>query len=189
MRLAILAASISTLALSLGGCASTMPAEPQVMVMPGKGKAYSSFQRDDDYCQANAQSAVGYRSPGQASNDQTVGGAAVGTAVGALAGAAIGAAAGNAGAGALVGAGAGLAGGSVVGAENGRRAGGAIQGRYDRVYAQCMTAKGHRISEPEIEPVVVVDAPPPVYVYPRPYYWGPGVVYGPPRPYYRRGWW
>ena len=158
------------------------------MVMPGKGKPYTAFQRDDDYCQSNAQAAVGYRSPGQASNDQTVGGAAVGTAVGALAGAAIGAAAGNAGTGALVGAGAGLAGGSIVGAQNGRAAGGAIQGRYDRVYAQCMVARGHRVAEPEIEPVVVVDEPAPVYVYPRPYYWGPGVVYG-PRPYYRRGWW
>ncbi|MEI2734759.1 MAG: YMGG-like glycine zipper-containing protein [Rhodoblastus sp.] len=181
--------AVSLGALALGGCASTMPAEPQVMVMPGKGKSYTAFQRDDDYCQSSAQAAVGYRSPGQASNDQTVGGAAVGTAVGALAGAAIGAAAGNAGTGALVGAGAGLAGGSIVGAQNGRRAGGAIQGRYDRAYAQCMVSRGHRMSEPEVEPVVVVDEPPPVYVYPRPYYWGPGVYYGPPRPYYRRGWW
>ncbi len=181
--------AVSLGALALGGCASTMPAEPQVMVMPGKGKSYAAFQRDDDNCQSSAQAAVGYRSPGQASNDQTVGGAAVGTAVGALAGAAIGAAAANAGTGALVGAGAGLAGGSIVGAQNGRRAGGAIQGRYDRAYAQCMVSRGHRMSEPEVEPVVVVDEPPPVYIYPRPYYWGPGVVYGPPRPYYRRGWW
>lgn len=160
--------------------------------MPGKGRSYSAFQRDDEYCQSNAQAAVGYRSPGQASNDQTVGGAAVGTAVGALAGAAIGAAAGNAGAGALVGAGAGLAGGSIVGAENGRQAAGSIQARYDRVYAQCMSARGHRTAGPTVEPVVVVDQPPPVYVYPRPYYWGAGVYYGPRpywRPYWRRGWW
>lgn len=186
MRATILAVSLG--ALALGGCASTLPAEPQVMVMPGKGKAYTSFQRDDDFCQAEAQSAVGYRSPGQAANDRAVGGAAVGTAVGALAGAAIGAASGNAGTGALIGAGAGLAGGSIVGAGNARRAGGAIQARYDRVYAQCMVARGHRIAEPDIEPVVVVEERP-VYFHPRPYYWGPGVYYGPPRPYYRRGWW
>ncbi|HPG03892.1 MAG TPA: glycine zipper family protein [Beijerinckiaceae bacterium] len=191
MRASIFAVSIGALsfcALSLGGCASTAPAEPDVMVVPGKGKAYSAFQRDDDYCQANAQSVVGYRSPGQASNDRTVGGAAIGTAVGALAGAAIGAASGSAGTGALIGAGAGLAGGSIVGAGAGRRAAGSIQARYDRVYAQCMVARGHRVAEPDIEPVVVVDAPRPVYVYPRPYYWGAGVYYG-PRPYYRRGWW
>lgn len=187
MRSSLLALSLG--ALALGGCASTMPAEPQVMVMPGKGKAYSSFQRDDDYCQSSAQSAVGYRSPGQASNDQTVGGAAVGTAVGALAGAAIGAASGHAGTGALIGAGAGLAGGSIVGAQGGRQAAGSIQARYDRVYAQCMVSRGHRMSEPDVEPVVMVDAPRPVYVYPRPYYWGAGVYYGPPRPYWRRGWW
>ena len=75
MRFSLLALSLG--ALALGGCASTMPAEPQVMVMPGKGKAYSSFQRDDDYCQSSAQAAVGYRSPGQASNDQTVGGGVI----------------------------------------------------------------------------------------------------------------
>lgn len=188
MRGPLLAFSIG--ALALGGCASTMPAEPQVTVVPGKGVSYAAFQRDDDYCQSNAQAAVGYRSPGQVSNDSTVGGAAVGTAVGALAGAAIGAAAGNAGAGALIGAGAGLAGGSIVGAENGRAAAGSVQARYDRVYAQCMVSRGHRIGGPDIEPVVMVDAPRPVYVYPRPYYWGAGFYYGPPRPYYwRRGWW
>ena len=186
MRRSILAVALG--ALGLGGCASTLPAEPQVMVMPGKGKAYSVFQRDDDFCQAEAQLAVGYRSPGQAVNDRTVGGAAVGTAVGALAGAAIGAAGGNAGTGALIGAGAGLAGGSIAGSASGRREAGGVQARYDRTYAQCMVSRGHRINEPEIEPVVIVDRPPPVYVYPRPYYWGPGVYWG-PRRYYRRGWW
>lgn len=181
-------AGVALVSLALGGCVSTRPAEPHVMVMPGKGKPYSAFQRDDDYCQANAQAAVGYRSPGAASNDQTVGGAVVGTAVGALAGVAIGAAAGNAGAGAAIGAGTGLVGGTAIGAANGGRAAGSIQARYDMVYAQCMTARGNRISEPDVEPVVVVDEPPPVYVYPRPYYWGAGVYYG-PQPYYRRGWW
>ncbi len=121
------------------------------MVMPGKGKSYTAFQRDDDYCQSSAQAAVGYRSPGQASNDQTVGGAAVGTAVGALAGAAIGAAAGNAGTGALVGAGAGLAGGSIVGAGNGRRAGGASYASASRSASPRLGSfTGSAVSRPAI---------------------------------------
>lgn len=186
-KIVIAFVSASALAVALGGCASVGPAEPHVSVMPGKHKSYRAFQRDDDYCQSEAQAAVGYRSPGAAANDRVVGGAVVGTALGAIAGAAIGAAAGNAGTGAAVGAASGLAGGTIVGAGNARRAGGSIQHRYDTVYAQCMTAKGNRIAEPEVERVVVVDEPP-VYVYPRPYYWGPSPYWG-PRPYYRRWWW
>ena len=184
-------ASIGVLSLALAGCVSTPPepAQPQISVMPPKGKPYAVFQREDEYCQTQAQGAVGYRSPGQAQADQTVAGAAVGTLVGAAAGAAIGAAAGNAGAGAAIGAGSGLVGGAAIGSANGGASAGAIQNRYDTVYAQCMTAKGNRVMGPEAPPpVVVAEAPPPVYVYPRPYYWGPGVYYGPPS-YYRRGWW
>ena len=85
-------------------------------------------------------------------------------ALGALAGAALGSAAGHVGTGAAVGAGTGLVAGSAVGSGNAAAAGGSLQARYDTVYAQCMTAKGNRIAGP---PVVE-----PVYVYPRPYYWG-----------------
>lgn len=182
-------ASLCALSLALTGCASTEPAQPQISVMPAKGKPYERFQREDDYCQAQAQQAVGYQSPGAAANDQAVAGAVVGTAAGAVLGAAIGAAAGNAGAGAAIGAGTGLVGGSAVGGANARATGGAIQARYDTVYAQCMTSKGNNVMAPSAPPpIVVVDAPPPVYVAPRPYYWGgPGPYYG-PAPYYRRGW-
>jgi hypothetical protein len=186
---AIALLSASAVALSLAGCASTAPASPQVAVMPAKGKSFQRFQRDDDYCQAAAQQSVGYASPGQAANDQTVAGAAVGTAVGALAGAAIGAASGNAGVGAAIGAGTGLAGGAIVGGANGRAAGGSIQARYDTVYAQCMSTKGNRVMAPNAPPppVLIVEEPEPVFVSPRPYYWGPDYV-APPY-YYRRGWW
>lgn len=190
MRSLVLA-TLGVSALALAGCASTGPAEPRVAVMPPKGKSYQAFQRDDDYCQMQAQQAIGYRSPGQTANDNTVGGAAIGTLAGAAVGAAIGAAAGNAGAGAAIGAGTGLVGGAAIGSGAGAQDARAIQRRYDMVYAQCMTAKGNNVLPPEAPPpVVIAQAPPPVYVYPRPYYWSPGVVYAPPPPvYYRRGWW
>src|SRR6516165_10088848 len=93
--------------------------------MPGPHKSYESFQGDDQYCQAAAQQAIGYQSPGQAANDAAVGSAVIGTALGALAGAALGSAAGHVAA-----------------------AGGSLQAKYDTVYAQCMTAKGNRIPPP-----------------------------------------
>jgi hypothetical protein len=109
--------------------------------MPGSGKSYEAFQRDDQFCQSSAQQAIGYQSPGEAANQASVGSAAVG-------------------------AGTGLVAGSAVGAGNARAAGGSLQVRYDTVYAQCMTAKGNRIAGPPVAE--------PIYVYPRPYYWGPG---------------
>ncbi|MFY9628719.1 MAG: hypothetical protein WAK03_11310, partial [Methylocystis sp.] len=65
--------SVGALCLTLGACASTGPAVPQVPVMPGKGKSYESFQRDDAYCQDSAQAAIGGQSPGQAANDAAIG--------------------------------------------------------------------------------------------------------------------
>ena len=56
---------IGALSLTLAGCASTGPAAPNVAVMPGKGVPYASFQRDDDFCQMNAQRTIGYQSPGE----------------------------------------------------------------------------------------------------------------------------
>jgi hypothetical protein len=56
------------------------------------------------------------------------------------------------GTGAAVGAGTGLVAGSAVGAGNARVAGGSLQGRYDTVYAQCMAAKGNRVSGPPVYP-------------------------------------
>jgi len=154
--------------LALTGCASPGPAVPSLAAMPGKGKSYAAFQRDDAACQSSGQQAIGYQSPGEAANQAAVGSAVVGTAVGALAGAALGSLSGNAGAGAAIGGGTGLAAGSVIGSGNAYAAGGSLQARYDTVYAQCMTAKGHHVQSP----YAVVE---PVYVYPPPPgYWGPG---------------
>ena len=165
--------SLGVLCFACGGCASPGPATPSFSAMPGRGKSYEAFQRDDQFCQSSAQQAIGYQSPGQAANQAAVGTAAVGTALGAVAGAAIGSVSGNMGAGAALGAGTGLVAGSAIGAGNADAAGGSLQVRYDTVYAQCMTAKGNRIGgQPVAEPV---------YVYPPPYYWGP-------RYYFSYGW-
>ena len=173
--------SLGAFCLTVGGCASTGPAAPSLAVMPGKGKSYAAFQKEDEYCQSSAQRAIGNQSPGEAANQSAVTSAAVGTGLGALAGAAIGSMSGNVGAGAAIGAGTGLVAGSVVGAGNANAAGGSLQTRYDTVYAQCMSASGNQVLPPgRPEPVYVYDRPAPVYVYPRPYYWRHG--------YYRRDW-
>jgi Glycine-zipper domain len=158
--------SLGVLCFACGGCASPGPATPSFASMPGRGKSYEAFQRDDQYCQSSAQRAIGYQSPGETANQSTIRTAAVGAALGALAGAALGSMSGNMGAGAALGAGTGLVAGSAIGAGNGDVAIGSLQGRYDTVYAQCMTARGNRIGGP---PVVE-----PVYAYPPPYYLGPG---------------
>jgi hypothetical protein len=170
--------SLSAFCLALAGCASTGPAAPSLAVMPGKGKSYAAFQKEDEYCQSSAQRAIGYQSPSEAANNAAVTSAAIGTGLGALAGAAIGSTSGNMGAGAAIGAGTGLVAGGLVGAGKANEAGGSLQARYDTVYAQCMTASGNQIAPPAPAPVVVYERPSPVYVYPRPYYWGPH--------YYRR---
>ena len=145
IKSAIIATSIGALCLSLGACASTGPATPHAAVMPGRGKSYAAFQRDDAFCQNQAQAAIGGQSPGQAANDAAVGSAVVGTALGAAAGAALGSAWHRPGTGAAVGAGEGLVVGSAIGAGNGRAAGAEVQGRFDRVYSQCMAAKGNDV--------------------------------------------
>jgi uncharacterized protein YcfJ len=167
--------SVGALCLAVGGCASTGPAQPSVSVLPGKGKPYATFQREDAACQGSAQAAIGNQSPGQAANDAAVSSAAVGTGLGALAGAAIGSMSGNVGAGAAIGAGTGLVAGGVVGSNRANEAGGSLQARYDNVYAQCMAASGNVIAAPPPPPVVVYEREP-VYVDP---------YYGRPR-YYRR---
>jgi len=173
MRKLQITSAIAFLAFSFGlsGCASNGPAMPQVAVMPGKGKSYEAFQRDDAYCQSSGQAAIGGQSPGAAANSAALGTAVLGTGLGAASGALIGAAAGNRpGTGAAIGGGAGMLLGSAVGSGQSRQAGGALQSRYDTVYAQCMAAKGHRVGEsPIAQPVYV--APAPVYSSgPYPYY-------------------
>lgn len=167
-------AVLGAVCFGLAGCASPGPAAPSLAVMPGKGKSYAAFQHEDQYCQAQAQAAIGYKSPGEEANQAAVGSAAVGTALGALAGAAIGSVSGNMGAGAAIGAGTGLVAGGVVGANNANAAGGSLQQRFDTTYAQCMTAKGNVIPPP---PTTYVVTPPP-----------PTVVYEDDGPYYHRRW-
>jgi len=162
---------IALVGLTLSGCAGNGPAVPQVPVMPGKGKSYGAFQKDDAYCQNAAQNAIGGQSPGVASNNAALGSAVIGTGLGAATGALIGAAAGNRpGTGAAIGAGSGLLLGSAVGQGQARQAGGSIQSRYDTVYAQCMAAKGNKVG---VDPVPApVNGPGPMY--------GPGPIYGGP---------
>ena len=71
--------SLGVLCFACGGCASPGPATPSFAAMPGRGKSYEAFQRDDQYCQSSAQQAIGYQSPGDAANQTTVRTAAVGT--------------------------------------------------------------------------------------------------------------
>ncbi len=173
MRITPVASAIALLALNFGlsGCASNGPAMPQVAVMPGKGKSYEAFQRDDAYCQGSGQAAIGGQSPGAAANSAALGTAVLGTGLGAASGALIGAAAGNRpGTGAAIGGGAGMLLGTAVGSGQSRQAGGSLQSRYDTVYAQCMSAKGHRVGEsPLAQPVYA--APAPMYpAGPYPYY-------------------
>jgi Glycine-zipper domain len=130
-------------ALLATGCAS-VPTGPSVMVLPGTGKSFEAFQVDDAVCRQWAAEQTG-TSPGKASTQSTVGGAAIGTVVGAAAGAALGAAAGNPAIGAAAGAGVGLLGGTAVGASRADAYGGSVQRRYDMAYSQCMYAKGNQV--------------------------------------------
>jgi hypothetical protein len=130
----------------LAGCVHVPPG-PNVMVLPGTGKAFEDFQYDDDACRAWAAARV---DPGaqRAANDSAVATAAIGTAVGAATGAAIGAAAGDPAIGAAVGAGVGLLGGTAYGAAEADYAEWTVQQRYDAAYTQCMYAKGNRVPVP-----------------------------------------
>ncbi|MBK7356085.1 YMGG-like glycine zipper-containing protein [Propionivibrio sp.] len=121
----------------LGGCAST-PTGPSVLSLPGTGKSFNDFRRDDMQCRQYASQQVG-----SLANDPAVRSAVVGTAVGALAGAAVG---GRQGAG--VGAGAGLLVGSASGSSDSRYASQGSQRQYDNAYIQCMYASGHKVPVP-----------------------------------------
>ena len=171
-------------ALLATGCAS-VPTGPSVMVLPGTGKSFEAFQVDDAVCRQWAAEQTG-TSPGKASTQSTVGGAAIGTVVGAAAGAALGAAAGNPAIGAAAGAGVGLLGGTAVGASRADAYGGSVQRRYDMAYSQCMYAKGNqvpmargaRIQQPAAAPAGPPPPPPP----PPPAAVPPGTPPPPPGP-------
>jgi hypothetical protein len=168
-------------ALLATGCAS-VPTGPSVMVMPGTGKSFEAFQVDDAVCRQWAAEQSG--SPGKASAQSTVSGAAIGTVVGAAAGAALGAAAGNPAIGAAACAGTGLLGGTAIGASRADEYGGSVQRRYDMAYTQCMYAKGNqvpmargaRIQQPAAPPAPPPPPPPPPAAVP------PGTPPPPPGP-------
>lgn len=169
----------SSVLVLLGACAS-VPTAPSLMALPGTGKDYNDFRRDELQCRQYASQQVG-----GLVDDPGVRSAVVGTAVGAVAGAAIG---GRQGAG--VGAGAGLLFGSVVGAEANRNSGYGSQRQYDQTYIQCMYAKGHRVpvsaefarslTRSPVEPVPNGNYPPPPPPYAPPS--SPPPDYVPPPP-------
>lgn len=126
----------------LGGCV-VAPTAPSVLALPGRGKSFEEFRRDDAECRQYALYQTGGTDMNQAATTSGVTSAAVGTAVGALAGAAIG---GHRGVGA--GAGAGLLVGSMAGSDAAVRSASRTQRAYDYAYIQCMYAKGERVPVP-----------------------------------------
>lgn len=164
-RVAACGLAVLPLAL-LAGCAYPPPDAPSFTALPGRGKPYAQFQREDAFCRSNGYAAAGGPTGTQNAVANGVGTAALGTVAGAAAGALIGAAAGNAGAGAAIGGGTGLAFGGLYGASNTDRSYYELQRRYDQVYAQCMVAYGN-----------LVPVPQPVAAYPGPGY-GPAVGFG-----------
>jgi len=120
------AAGMAALLSFAGGAAAQL--SPTVTILPGHGKSYRAFQRDDGSCQneGNLQAAKVANQTG----GQVVGNAIVGGIVGGLFGGG-----GGARAGAAAGAGDAVA--------NGQDA---AQRRFDTVYTQCMVAKGNRLS-------------------------------------------
>lgn len=125
--------------LLLGAC-TTVPVGPNVMALPGSGRNFEEFRRDDADCRNFATAQIGGQNANQAAADAGVKSAVTGAVVGALAGAAIG---GHEDAG--VGAGVGLLFGSMAGAGTASESAYITQRQYDIAYVQCMYAKGHRV--------------------------------------------
>jgi hypothetical protein len=185
--------------LGLGACAVPVPVGPTVAVMPGPGKSYPEFQREDYICRQNAAASIGYGNPAVAANQAGIGSAVVGTGLGAAAGALLGAAAGNAGAGAAIGAGSGLLLGGAFGANSAAATGFGMQRRYNITYVQCMAASGNRVpgarypypypaayappAAAYAPPGPAYAAPPPGYAAPPPGYAAPPPGYAAPPPY------
>jgi hypothetical protein len=161
--------------LALGACQIAPPTGPSITALPGPGKPFPQFQKDDDYCRsyaANRNAGAGQEAANQANNSNAT--AVAGTLIGAGLGAALGSLGGNVGAGAAVGAGAGLLTGASVGGANAQNSEDSLQGRYDTSYAQCMVGYGNTI---ESEPPPYAYAPPPPGYYdappPPPGYYAP----------------
>lgn len=133
---------VIALPIMLAGCA-TAPTGPSVLVLPGTGKSFDQFNRDEVYCRDYAIRGLDGKGPGKISTDSNLATAVAGTAIGAVAGAAIG---GHDGA--AIGAGTGLLFGSAMGGESGRYERSTAQTRYDNSYIQCMYGLGHRVPVP-----------------------------------------
>ena len=118
--------------LLITSCAS-LPNSPSVMVLPGTGMSFDQFRNDDALCRQYAYLQVGGVNAPQFPSNNTITGAAVGTAVGEGSGAAIGSSSG-------------FVAGSLIGA-NSVDYGSyyADQQRYDYAFLQCMYAKGHQV--------------------------------------------
>jgi Glycine-zipper domain len=162
-------ASVLLSVLLLNACAS-IPNGPSKMALPGAGKSFDQFQKDDRSCMQFAQDHIGGTSANQASNDTFAKNAVVGTAVGTALGAVLG---GRHGAG--FGAVTGLLFGSTIGANEANASARGTQNNYDNAYTQCMYAKGHQVpvsghvmtqqqsTPPTSEPAYMPPPPPPGY--------------------------
>jgi hypothetical protein len=161
-----LAALVIAPLLALGACQVAPPTGPSIVALPGPGKSFPDFQKDDDYCRNYAQSrnsAAGAQAANAANNANAT--AVAGTLIGAAAGAALGSLGGNVGAGAAIGAGAGLLGGASVAGGNAQQAADSLQGQYDVSYAQCMVGYGNRIEHQPPAQYIYAPPPPPGYFY------------------------
>jgi len=163
MRANIQVCLSAVLLASVSACAVAPPSGPSYPAMPAAGESLDQFNQDDYACRQFAVNRSGTQSAQQQQNNQ-VGTAVVGTAIGAAAGALLGAASGHAGGGAAIGAGVGLLGGSAVAANQTQGGAYSAQQNYDNAYAQCMSAKGDRLTGPYASPEPPPGyAPPPVY--------------------------
>lgn len=170
----------------LNGCA-TIPPGPSILVMPGGGKSFETFQADDYTCREWAQNQAGWKA-NETVNQNLAGGAIAAGALGAAAGALIGAASGSAGTGAAIGAGAGLLAGSAMAYNQAYGAGWEVQRRYDNVYQQCMYAKGNQIpalAQQTPRMSRYIPPPPPPRGYPAPASMSPPPPPPSPGSYYR----
>lgn len=121
--------------LLLTGCVTT-PEGPSFEAMPGRGKSFDAFNRDDYDCQRYAANRVQGRI--EAANNRQAGNTIIGTALGAGLGAAVGDTKG-----AIIG---GTAGGLVgTAASNPDYKQYGVQRAYDAAYAQCMTSRGNDV--------------------------------------------
>jgi len=134
--------AVLALAATLPGCVSP-PTRPEVMVLPGTGKSYQSFQMDEMACRNTAYGSV--NGGAQVASNNAADTAAAGTVIGAAAGALIGAASHQAWPEALIGAGSGLLVGSTMGSNSAGASSGDLQDQYDTVYTQCMYALGNKV--------------------------------------------